>query len=89
MNITRNNVRKLKQLINQQKELEKQIEQLKKAIKEDMEQQQIESKAWADIAVQLVNVSRDIVDSKTLKADYPDIYGKLAHTTTYARLDIK
>lgn len=83
-----NRVKRLKELEDQKKNLEQQIEVLKNEIKEDMEHKGVEEQKAGDFIVRFTTVVSNRFDSKTFQADHAVLYKKYMKTMESRRFSI-
>lgn len=83
-----NRVKKLKALEVQQKELEKQIEELKADIKSDMERKGLEEQRAGDYIVRFTTVVSNRFDSKAFREEHGKLYSQYMRVSTSRRFSI-
>ena len=83
-----NRVKKLKALEVQQKELERQIEELKADIKTDMERKGLEEQRAGEYIVRFTTVMSNRFDSKAFKAEHSRLYDQYMKQLTSKRFSI-
>jgi len=83
-----NRVKKLKALEGQQKELEKQIEEIKTEIKADMERKGLDEQQAGDYTVRFTTVTSNKFDSKSFKAVHSGLYNQFLKTAVSKRFSI-
>jgi putative phage-type endonuclease len=82
-----NTITKLTELTVQAKDLDKQIEALKQLIQSEMGENELG--LVNGYQVKWANQSRSGVDSKLLKAEYPDIYENVLRQTSFRKFEVK
>lgn len=83
-----NRVRKLQELEQMKKELDKQIEALKDEIKEDMDSKGLEEQKVGDYMVRFITVVTSRFDSSKLKKDNADLYSRYLEETSCRRFTV-
>lgn len=83
-----NRVRKLQELEQMKKELDKQIEALKDEIKEDMDSKGLEEQKVGDYMVRFITVVTSRFDSSRLKKDNADLYSRYLKETSCRRFTV-
>lgn len=83
-----NRVRKLQELEQMKKELDKQIEALKDEIKEDMDSKGLEEQRVGDYMVRFITVVTNRFDSSRLKKDNADLYSRYLKETSCRRFTV-
>lgn len=83
-----NRVRKLQELEQMKKELDKQIEALKDEIKEDMDSKGLEEQKVGDYMVRFITVVTSRFDSSKLKKDNADLYSRYLKETSCRRFTV-
>ena len=78
----------LKELEAMIKELEEELEALKDVIKADMTSKGIEEMIAGNYTVRYKDVVSQRIDSKTLKKELPDVYGKYSKQVTAKRFTV-
>lgn len=81
-----NRVKKIKALEAQKKALEEQIDSLKAEIQEEMKDQEV--LAAGDYTIHWTTATSNRLDSKGLKATFPDIYKQFTKQTASRRFQI-
>jgi len=83
-----NRIQKLKALEGQQKELERQIEELKADIKADMKRKGLEELRAVEHIVRFTTVITNRFDSKAFKAEHSRLYNQYMKQLTSKRFSI-
>lgn len=83
-----NRVRKLQELEQMKKELDKQIEALKDEIKEDMDSKGLEEQKVGDYMVRFITVVTSRFDSSKLKKDNAELYSRYLKETSCRRFTV-
>lgn len=83
-----NRIRKLRNIEAQQKELEQQAEAIKAEIKKEMEAQGTEELHTGNFIIRWKDIISNRLDSKALKATFPDIYSQFMKETASKRFTI-
>ncbi len=83
-----NRVRKLKELEEQQKAIQEQIEALRTEIQADMEAKGEEEQRAGEWIVRWTKVLTNRLDSKALKAEFPEIASRFTKQTESRRFSI-
>ena len=83
-----NRVRKLKELEEQQKAIQEQIEALRTEIQADMEAKGEEEQRAGEWIVRWTKVLTNRLDSKALKADFPETPSRFTKQTESRRFSI-
>jgi len=83
-----NRVKKLKALEEQQKELVKQIDELKDGIKADMEQKGVEEQVAGDNIVRFTTVTSNRFSTKDFKEEHSRLYNQYMKQTATKRFSI-
>jgi len=83
-----NRIQKLKTLEGQQKELERQIEELKADIKADMKREGLEELRAVEHIVRFTTVITNRFDSKAFKAEHSRLYNQYMKQLTSKRFSI-
>ena len=83
-----NRVKKLKDLEEQQKAIQEQIEALKAEIQADMEEKGEEEQRAGEWLVRWTKVLTNRLDSKALKAEFPEIASRFTKQTESRRFSI-
>lgn len=83
-----NRIRKLKELESQRAEIDKQIEALKDAIKEDMSNQGLQEQKVGNYVIRFITVVSDRFDSKTFKAEHAKLYNQYVKSIESKRFTI-
>jgi len=83
-----NRIQKLKALEGQQKELERQIEELKADIKADMKRKGLEELRAVEHIVRFTTVITNRFDSKAFKAEHSRLYDQYMKQLTSKRFSI-
>lgn len=83
-----NKARKLKDLEDQKKALDSQIEALKSDIKSEMEQREAEEITAGDCIIRWTQVASNRFNSKQFQAEHPRLYKKFLTETQSRRFSI-
>lgn len=83
-----NRVKKLQELEAQVKALEAETETIKNILKAELEAQSLEELKTKSFIIRWKEVISNRLDSKTLKADLPDIYNKYCRSSSTKRFAI-
>jgi predicted phage-related endonuclease len=83
-----NRVRKLKELESQRKVLEEQEKALKAEIKKDMESKGLEEMKTKNFAIRWKEIISNSLDSKALRASFPDICEQFTKQSASKRFTI-
>lgn len=83
-----NRIRKLQEIEAQQKELEIQAEAIRTEIKADMEMKGLVELKTKNFIIRWKEIISNRLDSKALKAAFPDIYGQFVKQTESRRFTI-
>lgn len=81
--------RELRELKNLRKELDKEIKQHETELKEQLSVLKTEEIFTSEFHIKIQKISRSSLDSKSLKAELPEIYSKYIKQAEYTRLDIR
>lgn len=83
-----NRIKKLQAIEAQQKELEAQAEALKAEIKADLEEKGINELQTKNFIIRWKSVISNRLDSKALKAAFPDIYNQFTRQSESRRFTV-
>ena len=83
-----NRVRKLQELEAQQKALEAEAEEIKTVLKAELEAQGLEELPTKSFIIRWKEVVSNRLDSKSLKAELPEIYNKYCKSSSSKRFTI-
>lgn len=83
-----NRVRKLKELESQRKALEEQEKALKAEIKKDMESKGLEEMKTKNFVIRWKEIISNSLDSKALRASFPDIWEQFTKQSANKRFTI-
>lgn len=81
--------RNLELLQAEQKKTEKAIEELKAVLIAEMEEQNTNIMELKNYIVSLMDVSRTTLDTKKIKAEFPEVYEEYSKTTAYKQFKLK
>lgn len=83
-----NRVNKLRELEAQQKELEAAAEAIRAELKADMEEKGLDELKTKNFILRWKEIISNRLDSKALKAAFPDVYGQFCKASTSRRFTI-
>lgn len=83
-----NRVKRLRQIEAQRKALEEQEKALKEEIKADMENKGTDELRTKNFIIRWKEIISNSLDSKALKAAFPDVYGQFTKQSTSKRFTI-
>lgn len=83
-----NRVKKLKQIEEQQKALAEQADKIREEIKKDLEAKEIEELQTKLFLIRWKEVFTNRLDSKALKAAFPDIYNQFTKQSCSRRFTV-
>ena len=83
-----NRVKKLQELEAQQKALKAEAEEIKNVLKAELESQELEELKTKSFIIRWKEVVSSRLDSKTLKAELPEIYRKYCKSSSSKRFTI-
>ncbi len=83
-----NRIRKLQAVEAQQKELEVQAEALRTELKADLEEKGLDELQTANFVIRWKEIASSRLDSKALKASFPDIYGQFIKQSSCRRFTV-
>lgn len=83
-----NRIKKLKEIEEQRKELENQEKVLKEEIKTDMENKGLEEIQTKNFIIRWKEITSNTLDSKALRAAFPDICGQFTKQSISKRFTI-
>lgn len=83
-----NRVKKLQELEAQQKALKAEAEEIKNVLKTELESQELEELKTKSFIIRWKEVVSSRLDSKTLKAELPEIYSKYCKSSSSKRFTI-
>ena len=83
-----NRIRKLQAIEVHLKELEEQAETLRTELKADLEEKGLDELQTANFMISWKEITSMRLDSKALKASFPDIYGQFVKQSFYRRFTV-
>ncbi len=83
-----NRIMKLREIEAQQKALEEQAEQIRREIKADMEEKQVDEMQAGSFIIRWKTILSSKLDGKALKAALPEIYGQYCKASASRRFTI-
>lgn len=83
-----NRIKKLQSIEAQMKELETQVEELKAELKADLEEKGLEELKTKNFMIRWKEIVNNHIDSKALKASFPDIYNQFLKQTASRRFTV-
>ena len=83
-----NRIMKLREIEAQQKALEEQAEQIRREIKADMEEKQVDEMQAGSFIIRWKTILSSKLDGKALKAALPEIYGQYCKASASHRFTI-
>lgn len=83
-----NRVKKLKNIEAQMKELETRAEELKAEIKADLEEKGVDELKTKNFIIRWKEIISNRIDSKALKAAFPDVYSQFVKPTSSRRFTV-
>ena len=83
-----NRIMKLREIEAQQKALEEQAEQVRREIKADMEEKQVDEMQAGSFIIRWKTILSSKLDGKALKAALPEIYGQYCKASASRRFTI-
>ena len=83
-----NRIRKLQAVEAQMKELEAQAEALRTELKADLEEKGLDELQTANFVIRWEEIASSRLDSKALKASFPDIYGQFVKQSCCRRFTV-
>ncbi len=83
-----NRIRKLQAVEAQMKELEAQAEALRTELKADLEEKGLDELQTTNFVIRWKEIASSRLDSKALKASFPDIYGQFVKQSCCRRFTV-
>ena len=83
-----NRIMKLREIEAQQRALEEQAEQIRREIKADMEEKQVDEMQAGSFIIRWKTILSSTLDGKALKAALPEIYGQYCKASASRRFTI-
>ncbi len=83
-----NRIMKLREIEAQQRALEEQAEQIRREIKADMEEKQVDEMQAGSFIIRWKTILSSKLDGKALKAALPEIYGQYCKASASRRFTI-